>query len=155
MSNPFKLPSYRGVIGDLQAGAIAAVALGGAFYASRMIGNLASRYVPGAHAGIPRFLVKLGVATATVWAAKQVTRDPGLRKVVLAGAYFPLVVETVAMVAPGVAMQMAVVPALPAPAAASGVSAYLGMPPGDRLSDYTLNAELEAELETDSEFGIY
>jgi len=157
-SNPFGLPSFGGMTRDIQDGILAAATLGAAFWGSRWLGNLAVRYIPGTNSGLPRWLTKLAVATGTVMVARRITRDPGLRKVALAAAYFPIAVEGLGMVAPGIASEMAFAPMLPAPSSApkpSGMSAYLGMPPGPRLSDYTLDAELEAQLEQDMEYGVF
>ena len=144
-----KLPTMGGLVGDLQKGLIAAGVLAGTYMAANWVGRQAVRWVP---PGVPGFLVKAGTALGVVYLSRMVVRDPGLRKVSTAGAFFPLTLEVVSMVAPGLAAQVVLpsVTGLPAPAAqAAGV---LGMYPD---SERMLGAELEAELETDTEMSLY
>lgn len=146
-----KLPTAGQFTRQLQDGVWASLTLMGTFIASAWLGRQAQRWMP---AAVPAFLTKLAVAAGTVSVAGMVVRDPKLRSVSLAGAFFPLVLEGVSMVTPGLAAQVPIVgaAALPAPQPASGT---VGMAPGNRLSDFALGAELEAELEQDSEMGVY
>ncbi len=145
-----KLPSVGGIVGDLQKGLIAAGVLAGTYIAANWVGRQASRLpLP-----VPPFVTKLGVALGVVYLSRMVVRDPGLRKVSLAGAFFPLTLEAISMVAPGLASQV-LMPSASLPGPIPGSDIALGMPPGNRLSDYTLDAELEAELDMDSEFGAF
>lgn len=105
------------------------------------------RTVPGVSGPWAGIAVKIGAASLVVWGANQVIRDPGLRKVALAGAAFVPVSELIGRFVPQVAA------ALPAPILPKIPG--LGMPPGDRLSDYTLDAALEAELQQENERGNF
>ena len=149
------LPTARGMMVDVQRGVVAGAVLLGTFIGASWVGRQLERVVPGTQVGLPNLLLKMGTALGVVYLSRMAIRQPQLRQVAIGGAFFPLALEGIAMIAPGLAAQVPAIgaAALPAPAPAGG--GMLSMPPGPRLSDYTMDAELEAGLETESESGMY
>lgn len=153
-SNPFRLPavpSFRGALGDAQKGIMGALAISGAVVAVIWGTRQLEQRVPMVSSGVPNLLMKLAVATAASMVAARVLKGQDRLKTVASAAVFlPLLGEGVYRFAPQFA---GFVPAIGGGSAMA--PAKLGMTPGDRLSDYTLNAELEAGLESESESSMY
>lgn len=157
-SNPLRLPSipsFRGIAKDTQSGLLAAVAISGALVATVWATRQLESRVQAVSSGAPNLLMKIAVATAVSMAAARVLRGNQQMKIAATGAAFlPLLGEGVGRFVPqltGFVPAIAMAPGASAPAA----PARLGMYPGARLSDSMLNAELEAELDADSEMGTY
>lgn len=153
-SNPFRMPaipSFKGAFGDAQKGIIGALAISGAVVAVIWGTRQLEQRVPAVSSGIPNLLMKLAVATAASMVAARVLKGQDRLKTVASAAVFlPLLGEGAMRFAPQFA---GFVPSIGGGSAMA--PARLGMTPGDRLSDYTLDAELDAGLESDSERSMY
>jgi hypothetical protein len=146
--NPLGLsiPRLGGMGGQITQALMAAGALGITFVASAWIGRQVERYVPGMDKPLPNTLAKIGVAALTVYVSRVILKDGGLRKVAVAGAFFPVMVQGVSIVAPGVASQIPMLGyAAPAMIASAPAAA----------ATMQLEAQLEAELDEEREESNY
>jgi len=86
-----------------------------------------------------KLAIALGVATVATMAVRKnyISRDTS--KVIILAGFSPLALNLLGRVAPGIASGITL-------AEDEGMDAALEMPPGHRLSDYTMDAELAAEL---------
>jgi hypothetical protein len=156
MSNPmgFGIPSMKNVTDAAMA---AAVLIGASWLTFKAV-DLVEGNVPGTQSGIGNVLGKAVVAIGVVGVSRMVVKDHGLRTVVLAGAVTPLALDALSAV--GIRYPMgagqAALPAMPSAAEQARARALsLGMSPGNRLSDYTLDRSLEADLHSEMESGLY
>ena len=86
-----------------------------------------------------KLAIALGVATVATMAVRKnyISRDTS--KVIILAGFSPLALNLLGRVAPGIASGITL-------AEDEGMDAALEMPSGHRLSDYTMDAELAAEL---------
>ena len=142
--------------------ALAAATLGLVILGSEWANRQAERTFPQMGTGVPNILLKLGTASVVIWGSQMMIRQAGLRQVAIAGAAYPLFVETVAQFAPQLAaqvpsIQVAAAPLMTGPIAAPGRTLGADYDLGQVAGD-TSGAgfeDLAAELEQESDFSAY
>jgi hypothetical protein len=148
MSNP-------PIIGDITSHLIMAGVLFGTLFAVGFVNKQAEK-LPIPQGKFTPLLTKLGVALLAVWGVRQLSRRGLLRGenaiVAQAATFVPVAYAALATFAPAAAAQVNL---------AAELGGYLpqdlgmAMSPRGRLSDYTVSAELGAELEAESESGAF
>jgi hypothetical protein len=143
------------ILGDITSHLIMAGVLFGTLFAVGFVNKQAEKLPLPAGKYTP-LLTKLGVALLAVWGVRQLSRKGIIRGenaiVAQAATFVPVAYAALATFAPAAAAQVNL---------AAELQGYLpqdlGMPMGrgSRISDYTVSAELGAELEAESESGQF
>lgn len=148
--NPFGMGQWGGATIE---GLIAAGVLFGTLLAVGFVNKQIQR-VNQLSTGWANLAARLGVALGGVLGAGYAVRQGWLSRangqVAAAASFAPLTLGLVASFAPNIAGQISLADE------DNGMGAELGMTPGNRLSDNTLDAELSAELgKQETEAGMY
>ena len=147
------------ILGEVTHGLITAGVLFGALFAVGFVGKQVEK-LPIPQGKYTPLLTKLGVALLAVWGVRQLARRGILKgeQVIVAqtAAFVPLGMSLLSTFAPQAAAQVSLAAEMNAE-----LNGYLpqdlgmAMSPRGRLSDYTVSAELNAELESESESGSF